>query len=277
VPLNLSETLELLRQIGQNPRVSLGQNFLIDGNIVEKSVALAQIGPGDAVVEIGPGLGTLTGTLLEAGAEVYAVELDYKLHAHLQRTLAAQYPERLHLMQGDAMDHPLAGLPEGVPFKIVANLPYAISTPWMEALFSHDPLPSRMVLMLQSEAARRYMAEHGSKSFGAISVFVQAAFEQRPGHKVSRGCFHPRPDVDSQLLHLARRDSPIILNAGTRAAIRKLFQQRRKQLGALCRGNPALEAWLAQIGEKMGLDPRTRAEAVPVAGWLLLEDHISRS
>ena len=274
--LNLSETLELLRQIGQNPRVSLGQNFLVDGNIVAKSVTLAQIAPGDAVVEIGPGLGTLTVALLEAGAEVYAIELDFKLHAYLQRTLAAQYPERLHLMQGDAMEHPLAGLSERIPFKIVANLPYAISTPWMESLFQHDPLPSRMVMMLQSEAASRYMAAHGSKSFGAISVFVQAAFEQQAGHKVSRGCFHPRPDVDSQLLHLSRRASPVILGTATRAAIRKIFQQRRKQLGALCRGNPALEAWLTQIGEKFGLDPRTRAEAVPVAGWLLLEEHIAR-
>jgi len=277
VPLNITETLAQLREIGQNPRVSLGQNFLIDGNIVDKSISLAQVKQGETVVEIGPGLGTLTRTLLEAGATVYAVELDFKLHAYLQRTLAVEYPESLHLMQGDAMDHPLAGLPEGIPFKIVANLPYAISTPWMESLFAHNPLPSRMVMMLQSEAAQRYMAEPGSKSFGAISVFVQTAFDRQPGHKVSRGCFHPRPDVDSQLLHIVRKSEPIILSAPTRAVIRKIFQQRRKQLGALCRGNPALEAWLAQLVDKKGLDPRTRPEAVPVECWLLLEEHVSSS
>lgn len=272
MPLNLSETLSLLQQIGQNPRGSLGQNFLIDGNIVEKSVALAEVKSGDVVVEVGPGLGTLTSTLLEAGATVYAIELDFKLHAYLQRTLAAKYPDRFFLMQGDAVKHPLAGLPEGIPFKIVANLPYAISSPWMEAIFAHNPLPERMVLMLQSEAADRYMAEPGTKSFGAISIFVQAAFERRPGHKVSADCFYPSPDVGNKLLHLARKQDSCIVSAETRGYIRKIFQQRRKQLGALCRGEPNLEAWLARIGSEMAIDRRTRPEAVPVKAWMLLED-----
>jgi 16S rRNA (adenine1518-N6/adenine1519-N6)-dimethyltransferase len=275
VPLNLTETLNLLRELGQNPRGSLGQNFLIDGNIVEKSVALAEVKPGDTVVEVGPGLGTLTRTLLEAGANLYAVELDLKLHAYLERTLATQYPDRFHLMQGDAVEHPLASLPEGIPFKIVANLPYAISSPWMEAIFAHNPLPDRMVLMLQSEAADRYMAEPGTKSFGAISVFVQAVFDKKPGHKVSPACFYPRPEVGNQLLHLARKKDARILTEETRMAIRKIFQQRRKQLGALCRGDAKLEAWLARIGKEMGIDPRTRPEAVPVAAWMLLEEPTS--
>ncbi|MBN1404291.1 MAG: ribosomal RNA small subunit methyltransferase A [Opitutales bacterium] len=274
MPLNLSETLSLLREIGQNPRQSLGQNFLVDGNIVEKSVALAQVNPGDRVVEVGPGLGTLTRALLGAGAEVYAIELDFKLHALLQRTLAVEFPERFHLLQGDAVDHPLAALPEDVPFKVVANLPYAISTPWMEGLFSHNPLPSRMVLMLQSEAAERYMATPGTKNFGAISIFVQAAFVRQPGHKVSRGCFHPRPEVDSQLLHLALREDARILSAPTRLAIRKLFQQRRKQLAALCRGDAALEAWLTRLVAEKAVDPRTRPEALPLEYWMLLEEHM---
>ena len=274
MPLNLTETLNLLRDIGQNPRGSLGQNFLIDGNIVEKSVALAQVTSTDTVVEVGPGLGTLTRTLLATGATVHAIELDFKLHAYLQRELAPQYPDTFHLMQGDAVDKPLADLPEGKPFKIVANLPYAISTPWMEAIFAHNPLPDRMVLMLQSEAADRYMAKPGTKSFGAISVFVQAAFEQQQGHKVSAGCFYPRPDVGSQLLHLTRKTDARIISLPTRTAIRKIFQQRRKQLGALCRGEPALEAWLARIGKELDIDTRTRPEAVPVNAWMLLEEHV---
>ena len=276
VPLNLTETLSTLRELGQTPRGSLGQNFLIDGNIVEKSVALAEVKPGDVVVEVGPGLGTLTRTLLEAGALVHAVELDLKLHAYLERTLARQYPDRFFLMQGDAVEHPLADLAEGTPFKVVANLPYAISSPWMEAIFSHNPLPQKMVLMLQSEAADRYMAEPGTKSFGAISIFVQAVFEKRPGHKVSAACFYPRPEVGSQLLHLALKPDARILSADTRAAIRKIFQQRRKQLGALCRGDAPLEAWLARIGSEMGIDPRTRPEAVPVNAWMLLEEAVAK-
>jgi 16S rRNA (adenine1518-N6/adenine1519-N6)-dimethyltransferase len=276
VPLNLTETLSLLREIGQNPRGSLGQNFLIDGNIVQKSVALAQIVPGDVVVEVGPGLGTLTRTLLEAGAVVHAVELDLKLHAFLERTLVPQYGDHFHLMQGDAVEHPLAGLAQGVPFKIVANLPYAISSPWMEAIFAHDPLPSRMVLMLQSEAADRYMAASGTKSFGAISIFVQSAFGRKPGHKVSPACFYPRPEVGNQLLHLERRPDARVLSQPVRDAIRKIFQQRRKQLGALCRDTPTLEAWLARIGTECGIDPKTRPEAVPVEAWMLLEEHFAK-
>jgi 16S rRNA (adenine1518-N6/adenine1519-N6)-dimethyltransferase len=270
MPLSLSETLEKLREIGQNPRGSLGQNFLIDGNIVEKSLALAEVGPADTIVEVGPGLGTLTRALLSTGATVYAVELDLKLHAYLSRTLAIEFTNTLHLLQGDAVEHPLAGLPDGAPFKVVANLPYAISSPWMEALFSHDPLPSRMVLMLQAEAAERYMAKSGTKSFGAISIFVQAAFERAAGHKVSASCFYPRPEVGSVLFNLSRKEVPRVFSPASRETIRRIFQQRRKQLGALCRGNAMLEAWLAEIGAKLGVDPKTRPEAVPVKAWELL-------
>jgi 16S rRNA (adenine1518-N6/adenine1519-N6)-dimethyltransferase len=269
MPLSPTETRRLLEQIGQHPRKSLGQNFLVDGNIVAKSVELARVGEGDAVVEVGPGLGTLTGALLAAGAEVWAVELDLKLHAYLRSTLAAEHPERLHLLQGDAVEYPLAGFPGGRPVKVVANLPYAVSTPWFEGLFAHE-LPVRLVLMLQKEAADRYLAQPGTKAFGAISVFVQAAVDRQPGHRVSRGCFHPMPEVDSVLLHLVRKDAPHVFAPGTRARIRRLFQQRRKQLGSLCRGDPILEGWLARLGSELGIPPGTRPEAVPIEGWLLL-------
>lgn len=270
MPLSPSDTRRLLAEIGQHPRKSLGQNFLVDGNIVAKSVDLAQVVPGDAVVEVGPGLGTLTEALLDTGAHVYAVELDLKLHANLRERLVPRFPDTFHLMQGDAVEHPLAGLPDATPSKVVANLPYAISTPWFEGLFARA-LPLRMVLMLQKEAADRYMAQPGSKSFGAISVFVQAAFDRQPGHRVSRGCFYPVPDVDSLLLHLKRKDAPYIFAPETRATIRRLFQQRRKQLGSLCRGDTALEAWLERIRTDLGIPPSTRPEAVPVDGWRLME------
>src|ERR1051326_5617967 len=108
MPLTPTDTRELLARLGHQPKRFLGQNFLIDGNIVRKSIELAEIAPGDAVIEIGPGLGTLTAALLAAGAEVWAVEKDRTLHAHLQETLVAQNP-KLHLHEGDAVDVPLAG------------------------------------------------------------------------------------------------------------------------------------------------------------------------
>src|SRR3954466_12623252 len=135
MPLSPSTTRELLARLNHQPKRFLGQNFLVDGNIVRKSLELAGVQAGDTVVEVGPGLGTLTSALLAAGAEVWAVEKDRQLHAHLLETLVPNQP-RLHLLEGDAMEHPLADLPvDRTPaFKIVANLPYAISTPWMDAV-----------------------------------------------------------------------------------------------------------------------------------------------
>jgi 16S rRNA (adenine1518-N6/adenine1519-N6)-dimethyltransferase len=275
MPLSPTDTRTLLAQIGIRPRRSLGQNFLVDGNIVRKSVALAAIRPGEAVIEIGPGLGTLTQALLEAGARVWAVETDPALHSYLAATLVPRFAGRFHLVLGDAVEHPLAGFGGGAPFKIVANLPYAIATPWLDAVLG-GPLPERMVLMLQQEAARRYTAQPGGKSFGAISVFLQAAYEVERGHKVAADCFYPRPDVESSLLNLARRPSPVAFPAGIKAAIRACFQQRRKQIGSLARDRlpGGGGAWMEHL-RCAGLSPRTRPEAIPVALWMRLIPPVS--
>ena len=285
MPLSPSATRDLLAKLGHQPKHFLGQNFLVDGNIVRKSLELAGIAPGDTVVEVGPGLGTLTSALLEAGAEVWAVEKDRQLHAHLEETLVPIHP-KLHLMEGDAMDHPLAGLdlergrprprtecgevaaPPLPSFKIVANLPYAISTPWMYAVLS-GPLPERLVLMLHQEAAQRYVMSAGSKLFGAISIFVQSAYAVEPGHKVPASCFHPRPDIESVLLNLGRHPEPFVFPAATKALIRACFQQRRKQLGSILRDKlPADVAarWFARLSAA-GHGPHSRAEQIPVALW----------
>src|SRR3954470_16366580 len=130
MPLSPTATRELLARLGHQPKRFLGQNFLVDGNIVRKSLELANVQAGDQVVEVGPGLGTLTSALLEAGAEVWAVEKDRTLHAHLAEQLAPRFPAAFHLLEADAVDHPLADLPPATAaggFKIVANLPYAIT------------------------------------------------------------------------------------------------------------------------------------------------------
>jgi 16S rRNA (adenine1518-N6/adenine1519-N6)-dimethyltransferase len=270
MPLSPSATRDLLARLNHQPKRFLGQNFLVDGNIVRKSLELAGVAPGDAVVEIGPGLGTLTSALLEAGAEVWAVEKDRQLHAHLTATLAKEQP-RLHLLEGDAVEFPLAGylsLEAGRPFKVVANLPYAIATPWLDAVLS-GPLPAVLVLMLQQEAAQRYAAQPGTKSFSAISIFLQAAYELAPGHKVAAGCFYPKPDVESYLLNLVRRPAPFTFAPETKALIRACFQQRRKQIGSLLRGKlPAgkVVPWLDQLAAA-GLGSQARPEQIPVALW----------
>ena len=270
MPLSPSATRELLGSLGHEPKRFLGQNFLIDGNIVRKSLELAGIRAGDRVVEVGPGLGTLTAALLEAGAEVWAVEKDRTLHAHLTETLAPRYPATLHLLEGDAVEHPLADLPAAADqndFKVVANLPYAIATPWLDAVLG-GVLPSRLVLMLQQEAAQRYAAQPGTKSFGAISIFLQAAYDVAPGHKVAAGCFYPKPDVESHLLNLVRKPEPFVFPPAVKSLVRGCFQQRRKQIGALLRGRlPDNGAAWRELLRADGLSAQTRPEAIPVATW----------
>ena len=269
MPLSPTATRDLLIQLGHSPKRFLGQNFLVDGNIVRKSLELARVQPADAVVEVGPGLGTLTSALLEAGAEVWAVEKDRTLHAHLTEQLAPKYPGRFHLVEGDAVDLPLAHLPAERAtkgFKIVANLPYAIATPWLDAVLA-GPLPERMVLMLQQEAAQRYAARPGSKSFGAISIFLQSAYDVAPGHKVAASCFFPRPDIESHLLNLVRRPAPFLFPPAAKALIRGCFQQRRKQIAALLRGRlPDATGW-RELLRQHDLSEQTRPEAIPVEAW----------
>jgi 16S rRNA (adenine1518-N6/adenine1519-N6)-dimethyltransferase len=268
MPLTPKSTRELLARLGHEPKRFLGQNFLVDGNIVRKSLELGGVAAGDTVVEIGPGLGTLTGALLAAGAEVWAVERDYNLHRHLAATLVPENP-RLHLLEGDAVEHPLAGLPpeRTAAFKIVANLPYAIATPWLDGVLS-GPLPERMVLMLQQEAAQRYVAQPGTKLFGAISINLQSAYAVAPGHKVDGSCFYPQPDIESYLFHLVRLPHPYVFPPAVKTLIRACFQQRRKQIGGLLRGKlpDGGAAWLAKLAAA-GLGAATRPEQIPVALW----------
>lgn len=270
MPLSPSQTRALLEQLGHRPKKQLGQNFLIDGNIVRKSLELAAIQAGDQVVEIGPGLGTLTLALLDAGAEVHAVEKDPTLGDYVER-LAGDRPN-FHLVKGDALDFPRGSLPTAArDYKIVANLPYAISTPWMAEVLQGQ-LPSVMTLMLQKEAAHRYAAQAGSKQFGAISIFLHAAFDILPGHDVSASCFYPKPDVGSALLHLKRRGQPYRFSPEGGALVREVFQQRRKQIASLLRrsSSPTAERWLALLPE-LRIPSNSRAEQIPVKSWIALD------
>ncbi len=273
MPLTPSDTRSLLTSLGHQPKRFLGQNFLVDGNIVRKSLELAQVVPGDQVVEVGPGLGTLTRALLAAGAKVWAVEKDRQLHAYLLENLVPEFSATFTLLEGDGVESPRAGLNDGEAkrgFKVVANLPYAISTPWMDEVLS-GPLPERMVLMLQQEAAQRYSAGPGSKQFSAISIFLQAAYEIAPGHKVSASCFYPRPDIESYLLHLVKRAQPFVFAPEIKTIIRGCFQQRRKQIGSLIKDRaPGMaEPWLAILAAA-NFGAQSRPEEIPVELWTRL-------
>jgi len=269
LPLSPTATRELLEQLEHFPNKQLGQNFLVDGNIVRKSIGLAEIGEGSKVVEVGPGLGTLTKAILATGAELWAVERDATLAEHLRTNVLPEQP-CMHLIEGDCLDYPRAELPDDKAaqgFRIVANLPYAVSTPWMDAILAGE-LPERMVLMLQKEAGDRYAAPHGSKTFGGISIFLQSAFEVHSKHLVKAQCFHPAPKVDSVLLRLDRKADAIRFSPAARDCVRRIFTQRRKQLGALCKKDPqpeAVEWFQSLVGQ--GVSETIRPEALALEHW----------
>lgn len=265
----LKRVRELLAAHHLSPRKPLGQNFLVDANIARKSLALAEVEPGDCIVEIGPGLGALTQLLLEAGCRLHAVELDSGLFRYLWQQVAPAYPHSLHLLQGDALDHPLAGLPDGEKnFKVVANLPYSISTPWMDAVLS-GRLPDRLALMLQKEAADRFVALTGSKIFGPISLFIHSAYNMEALHRVSASCFYPVPEVDSALLSLRIKEAPLVFDALAKEGIRWIFRHRRKQIGSIIARMPEnrrFRIWLEDLMRR-GFEPATRPEQVKISDW----------
>ena len=253
MPLTPKETTRLLEKLGHRPKKKLGQNFLIDGNIVGKSLDMADLPNNLPVVEIGPGLGTLTQKLLEAGHPMHAVEIDWTLYENLKNSLARFIESKqLSLTHGDAVKSPIGSLPEQTQeYAVIANLPYAISSPWLESLLATGRPPVRMVLMIQREAVDRMWARHGTKNYNALSIFLQLAFENLRSHPVSRQCFFPAPSVDSILAGMDRISNPFLFSQPDRALIRRIFTQRRKQIGSIARQEEdserqRIEDWLAQ-------------------------------
>ena len=270
MPLSPSETTSLLERLGHLPKKKLGQNFLIDGNIVEKSLQLADLPASGDVVEIGPGLGTLTRKLLDSGQTVHSVEIDYRLAENIEKTETEAIQQgKLILSRADAVKMPLGSLPDSVTnYAIVANLPYAISSAWLESVLNTQRLPTRMVLMMQKEAVERIWAKPGTKEYHALSIFISNTYQLTEKHAVSRKCFYPAPAVDSMLIRMDLKEDAFLFSSATRALIRKIFTQRRKQLGSLARKEaPGIKEiilqWLAQ-GEHPS---SSRPEQIPSSDW----------
>lgn len=276
--LSPSETTRLLRQLEHRPNKKLGQNFLVDGNLVQKSLRMADLPEGVPVLEIGPGLGTLTEKLLSFGHPVYAVEIDRRLEKHLRQSLVHYLEsDQLDLLRADAVKSPLGNLPEQIhQYAVVANLPYAISSAWLEGVLGSGKLPIRMVMMLQKEAAERMLARPGTKEFNALSIFLQSCYQPSGTHPVPGQCFYPAPSVDSVLLRMDRLPQPIEFSKSARELVRRIFTQRRKQIGSLIKKEPepiieVMQGWLAEEG----LCPTLRPEKIEVGQWATLASKIT--
>lgn len=252
------------------PRKSWGQNFLIDYNIQRKILDTAEIGPGERVVEIGPGRGILTKGLLERGVEVLAIEIDPLLVATLRQEIPSPH---LHLLQEDALQYPYHQIPSS--YKVVANLPYYLSTPLLFRLLEERQRISRMVLMLQKEVAERLVAPVGEKNYSVLSVMAQLYADIRIAFHVSRGCFRPRPDVDSSVISLTPLPHPRVSirdEALFGRIVRGAFGHRRKRLANALSDAGFPRDQVDAALQKIGLDPARRGETLSIAEFALLAD-----
>ena len=257
------------------PRKALSQNFLTDPATLEAIVAAAELAPGDRVVEVGPGLGVLTRRLLAAGASVLAVELDARLAAYLRRELGGV--PGFDLIEADALAiHPRDCFP-GAEFKLVANIPYHITSPLLHAFLDGERPPSLTVLLVQLEVAQRVAAPPGQMSY--LSVFVQNVTEAEVVARVPAASFEPAPDVDSAILRLRRRPVPEVAEGPGREVLYRVaqagFRQRRKQLhNALGRelpiGGPDLEAALTVCE----IERDRRAQTLTLPEWACLSKRL---
>ncbi len=281
---NYKNTVEVLQKYQFRMQKKYGQNFLIDTNILHKIVEAAQITKEDCVLEIGPGIGTMTQHLAEAAGRVIAVEIDKELIPILEETLAPY--GNITLLHADILKVDLQKLSEeqGIdrPFKVVANLPYYITTPIIMELFeSHVPLES-ITVMVQSEVADRMQVGPGTKDYGALSLAVQYFAKPEVMVRVPASCFVPRPNVDSTVIRLTRHDNPPVEvedEAYLFAIVRASFNQRRKTLvnGLVNAGNLGVsKEQVEDVLGQMGLSKTVRGETFTLERFAELSNRLGR-
>lgn len=267
--LGPAEIRDLAEMLDVTPTKKLGQNFVIDANTVRKIVKVAGVEAGDTVVEVGPGLGSLTLGLAEAGAAIVAVEIDGRLAAQLPITFSQMAPEaKLTVIHQDAMT--IQSLP-GDPSRLVANLPYNVSVPVLLHFMEHFESIRSGVVMVQAEVGHRLAAEPGSKVYGGPSVKAAWYGAWRIAGTASRQVFWPVPNVDSVLVGFERFDAEPgdeALRVKTFAIIDAAFGQRRKMLRQSLSGIYGSSQAASEVLERAGIDPTARGEALVIADFV---------
>ena len=269
--LGAADIRELAARLDVTPTKKLGQNFVTDPNTIRRIVSAAKLNGSESVVEIGPGLGSLTLGLLEAANKVIAVEIDTKMAAELEATIAKRAPDSdFTLVKNDALK--VTELPHR-PDALVANLPYNISVPvLLHFLENFDSIQTGLVLV-QAEVAHRLAAAPGSKIYGVPSAKLAWYADARLAGDVGRSIFWPVPNVDSALVYFAKREQPLgseELRLATFAVIDAAFSQRRKTL------RQALAAWAgsAPVAESLmvaaGIDPQKRGEQLGISDFVAI-------
>jgi 16S rRNA (adenine1518-N6/adenine1519-N6)-dimethyltransferase len=273
--LGPAEIRDLAGRLGVRPTKTLGQNFLHDGGTVRKIVRIAGLKPGERVVEVGPGLGSLTLGLVEAGASVVAIEIDRLLAGQIAETVRARFPDAdFEVVLSDALD--VTTLPGAPPTALVANLPYNVAVPVLLTMLERFDSLERVLVMVQAEVADRIAAVPGSKIYGIPSVKAAWYASARRAGTIGRNVFWPAPNVDSALVYLERREPPS--TTASREQVFKVvdtaFAQRRKTLRAALSGlfgsGVAAEAALRAAG----VDPSARGETLVVEQFARIAEQL---
>lgn len=277
--LNLTspdEVRALLARYGIVPRKALGQHFLIAAPVLDRIVDSLALGPGDTVVEIGPGLGVLTQRLAAAGAPVVAVELDERLLPVLRETLAPY--RNVQLVRGDALEVDLDALVAAhggkSPYKVAGNLPYNITGPLVARLLQGRLAIERLVLMVQKEVADRFVAQPGTKDYGSLTVLVQYRTRCQIVATASRRCFYPPPEVTSAVVQMVVHAQPPVKVLDEQIffhVVRAAFAQRRKTLKNALKAQLGLDAeqW-EHVMAAAGIDPQRRGETLSIGEFAAL-------
>lgn len=265
--LGPAEIRALADDLGVRPTKKWGQNFVVDANTVRKIVRLSGVGAHDRVVEVGPGLGSLTLPLLEAAEHVTAVEVDPLLAERLPQTVgefAPAYVDRLRVLRADALT--VDSMPDPQPTALVANLPYNVSVPVVLSFLEHFPTLERVLVMVQLEVAQRLAAEPGSKVYGVPSAKAAWYADVRLADRVGRSVFWPAPNVDSGLVAMSRRTPPVTTasRVGVFRCIDAAFAARRKTLRASLAGLAGSGAAAEEALRSAGIDPQLRGERLGI-------------
>jgi 16S rRNA (adenine1518-N6/adenine1519-N6)-dimethyltransferase len=265
-----------LREYGLFPKKSLGQHFLVDRNILDKVIRTAQVGKEDVVLEVGPGLGEMTLVLAHQAKQVIAVEIDRKLVEILKKKLA-DCPN-VDVLRGDILttDFWKNDFRGGQKIKVVANLPYQISTPLLFHFIDLKEFFSTLTLMLQKEVAERMVAISGSKSYGPLSIFIQMFANVTICFYIKPSSFFPPPKVDSAVVHMTFREKPLVKLENEkwfRKVVKGCFGYRRKMLiNALKHSGLAVPIDLDESLEKIGIDSRRRSETLTIQEFVKLAE-----
>ncbi|MDY2598407.1 MAG: 16S rRNA (adenine(1518)-N(6)/adenine(1519)-N(6))-dimethyltransferase RsmA [Lachnospiraceae bacterium] len=280
--VNPQNTIEILKKFDVHFQKKFGQNFLIDSHVLDKIIRAADISREDGVLEVGPGIGTMTQYLCENAGRVLCVEIDKALLPILEYTLADY--DNVNVINGDILKQDIWELArkynDGKPFKVVANLPYYITTPSIMGFLENDSPISSITVMVQKEVAERMQAEPGTKAYGALSLAVQYYSKPYLAANVPMNCFMPRPNVASAVISLERYDEPPVKTKDEKLMfelIRASFQVRRKTLWNGIKISNSLNYTREEIEKvltDMGLDVNVRGETLNLVQFAELADRL---